>query len=94
MERMVTSYEDLPEGTQVLQEIGSMDELQSGRKYFNPDNGKLFWFLGKVISPTTLQPVFMCNEINPSSGERIEGSGEELSLPLVEVRLPDGFLKI
>lgn len=94
METMDSHYKGLPEGARVLQEISSMDELQIGKIYFNPTNGKLFWFLGKAISPDDFEVHLMFNTIDPVSGKKVEDDKQAFCLPLVNVELPDGFLKM
>lgn len=86
--------EGLPDGTQVLREISSMDELENGKTYFNPQNRNLFIFLGKAISPDDLKVKLIWNEIDSASGNIMSGTDEQsFALPLVHVKLPDGFFK-
>lgn len=96
METMDKSYEGLPDGAQVFKEVNSADELEQGKTYFNPRNGKLAMFLGPAMSPDDLKVRQLWLEKDSVSGESIEGKTDEdaFSFPLLCVELPDGFFKL
>lgn len=94
-EKTDSGYEELPDGARVLKGVGSADELEIGKVYFNDRNQKLALFLGKAISPEG-KLCFFWKQIDSVTGQPVEGKeGEDMfALPLLRVDLPDGFLKI
>lgn len=98
METMDKSYEGLPDGVQVLGEINSTNELETGKTYFNSRNGKLAMFLGPAMSPDDLKVRYMWTQIDPVTGgpAKSEASEDEdtFPLPLLHVKLPEGFLEL
>ncbi len=95
---MDSQPEGLPDGTQVLKEVNSTGELESGKTYFNARNGKLALFLGPAMSPDDFKVRYMWTQIDPITGGPAKSEENEnedaFSLPLLHVKLPEGFLKL
>ena len=95
---MDSQPEGLPDGTQVLKEVNSTGELESGKTYFNARNGKLALFLGPAMSPDDFKVRYMWTQIDPITGGPAKSEENEnedaFSPPITSCKIAGRLFKV